>query len=1133
VNETPQEPPRDDGGEIADAERAFLYKRRLAVGVDTDADGVGLALSGGGIRAATFSLGVLKSLSSLHLIHRFDYLSTVSGGGYTGSFYGSMFVAPELRGLNAAPGPELADLSDPLGSPRAERAIGHLRDNGRYLLPRGAGDAVRLATTAVRGWLSIHLVIGVTLIAVLLLAKAVQATLVGTSALRDLDGALAAGGWQPWASPLQWMMGYPKEAVQLSWLWPLVILLISACTAMAWAYWLAPYKRVSRWRFERFASVSAIATTAIAAICLGWPPKPETFTTVFRFVGGLAAAAVVVFVLAEVATALRDGRAASLAGPVARGSRRGDQDRVRNLITRWTSKTLTWAAAFAVMAVIDTIGQTFYALYLQGGSGSVVRPIIGGAISVALIPFARRVITWGQTKGATGVFLRRFGHLLALIAAAVLAFALATFWAIIAEYLAWRGGPIGTNHGLIGPVEDAVPLLSLWSLAGGFAVVSIGIGVSIGFLNLSSFSAFYAGRLRRAYLGASNTDRIERGVVADREDQGDEIQLADYYAPGTGAPLHLINITINETKGKESSIVQRDRKGRPLTLSPAGFLVPLDGTRRERIPLPASDDGASGDSELPLSSWVAISGAAMSTGLGRNTSLGLALLAGLSNLRLGVWWTRPGGKRWQPLDPRRWVQRYLAAEFLGRFSGIHGPRWYLTDGGHFENTGVYELVRRRVPLIVACDSGADPDYTFEDVVNLTRKLRIDFGADLDFLPSAELDLLLGPDAPNRGIFGELSQLVKLSRERSSRGPYAAIGRIRIAGDEDYLGTLILIKPRLSGLEMIDLLDYHRANQDFPQQSTGDQFFDEAQWESYYRLGTNLAELVFTSAPHMGPPPAPVSGRSKVLPAAPTRWEPAALEPISVQHFPWFAGAWQTPVAVPRDAGQVVADAPGDQADTRERGTGGDTEVGAPNATIADAVGVAASRIGTGKLITGVIASVAGLGLASGVGQSLATGAMPTAASVQGTRSATTNGDEGAPGDSGAAGDAGATGDEGTTGTAGATGSDGTPRAAADEETHRLLATVIERLGELTGRKGTGKPKYIWLTQEMPAIQLAFARYTDSRSEADLKALIAGMTAIKTDAAAHDQTLKDLASSLDKIAASIRENAPRRNVRGSQ
>src|ERR1035438_9106467 len=47
----------------------------------------GIALSGGGIRSATSSLGVLQALRSLGVLGVFDYLSTVSGGGFTGSWW--------------------------------------------------------------------------------------------------------------------------------------------------------------------------------------------------------------------------------------------------------------------------------------------------------------------------------------------------------------------------------------------------------------------------------------------------------------------------------------------------------------------------------------------------------------------------------------------------------------------------------------------------------------------------------------------------------------------------------------------------------------------------------------------------------------------------------------------------------------------------------------------------------------------------------------------------------------------------------------------------------------------------------------------------------------------------------------
>lgn len=387
------------------------------------------------------------------------------------------------------------------------------------------------------------------------------------------------------------------------------------------------------------------------------------------------------------------------------------------------------------------------------------------------------------------------------------------------------------------------------------------------------------------------------------------------------------------------------------------------------------------ESDLSLATWMGISGAAISTGLGQNTSLGLSLLAGLSNLRLGVWWL-PGGKRRAMRNlPRHWlpVQFYLLCEFLGWFKGPQpdaedGSGWrsanrlYLTDGGHFENTGIYELVRRRVPLIVACDNGADPDYEFADVVNLARKLRIDFGASLEFLPKDKLDLLLGADAPGRAVFGEISDLVAYSRNSRSQGPYAAIARIRRPaatietwrGPERfpaYLGTVVLLKPRLSGLEMIDLLDYNRANQSFPQQSTGDQFFDEAQWESYFRLGQHIAGLVFSDP---GIPPVAAGDEEP-----PKRWMPHRLEPVSAADFPWFAEDWlPQPQAADDDgrAGQGKDHVPGSCA----------TGTGAAAAAAATGGPSRTGGLGIWQLLAAGAASLGALGVALGVSQSLTT-----------------------------------------------------------------------------------------------------------------------------------------------------------------
>src|SRR6187401_2870028 len=77
------------------AELTALNQRRVRSGEDVQAPMVGVALSGGGIRSATFCLGLFQALARQKLIRRVDYLSTVSGGGYFGGFLGAAFSRPD------------------------------------------------------------------------------------------------------------------------------------------------------------------------------------------------------------------------------------------------------------------------------------------------------------------------------------------------------------------------------------------------------------------------------------------------------------------------------------------------------------------------------------------------------------------------------------------------------------------------------------------------------------------------------------------------------------------------------------------------------------------------------------------------------------------------------------------------------------------------------------------------------------------------------------------------------------------------------------------------------------------------------------------------------------------------------
>ena len=318
---------------------------------------------------------------------------------------------------------------------------------------------------------------------------------------------------------------------------------------------------------------------------------------------------------------------------------------------------------------------------------------------------------------------------------------------------------------------------------------------------------------------------------------------------------------------------------------------------------------------LSLGSWTAISGDAVSTGLGSHGSLATSLLTGFVNLRLGYWWDsgtsslaagqKPLKKDATVCDHMRrffqtklsrnlgrgltWlfpVQSSLIDEFLGRFHGTLRRYWYLTDGGHFEDLAGYELIRRRLPLIVIVDAEADGAYDFAELANLIRKARLDFNAEIKFIDPAtpdgkkEMEAAQRPlqdlfRSPHWELIGTLDELrrgewdseplpnpdgnppnlehayfksadsSRLSRKR------AALAKITYLDDADRkdadkkVSYLLLIKPTLTGDEPQDVLNYHASHPAFPQQTTADQFFDEAQWESYRRLGQHIATKLFS------------------------------------------------------------------------------------------------------------------------------------------------------------------------------------------------------------------------------------------------------------------------------------------------
>jgi hypothetical protein len=184
------------------------------------------------------------------------------------------------------------------------------------------------------------------------------------------------------------------------------------------------------------------------------------------------------------------------------------------------------------------------------------------------------------------------------------------------------------------------------------------------------------------------------------------------------------------------------------------------------------------------------------------------------------------------------MQTLLLSEMGGLFPGPSHRFWNLSDGGHFDHTGIYELLRRRVPVIIAVDAGEDPKLVFVDHSDLVRQARIDFGAKVEYLAAVTPPL----PAVLQGWLDPLG-LGSIANIGQTGGHHAALAKVTYDGAPGVETWIILLKASLTGDESLDIGAYKKGHDAFPSEPTTDQFFDEAQWESYRLLGEHICRSV--------------------------------------------------------------------------------------------------------------------------------------------------------------------------------------------------------------------------------------------------------------------------------------------------
>ena len=965
----------------------------------------GVAFSGGGIRSATFNLGIIQGLAESNLLSRIDYLSTVSGGGYIGSWLHG-FIRNHCAGDLARASDQLSPLDTPVPAQPQDDPIAFLRKYSNYLAPR---PSLFGADT----WVIVTIWLRNVLLNQLILIPALGAVVLAAFLFYFLQ---------------QWPIATYIPDIPFV-VMPLVAITLLACTLPIAVRNLSDIVRrcglpdlaaratggqpLSGWRrnADPWLVPVLIFLAAVVLGCGDTGARIEANIASFRSSLGLLG--VMFFVLLFVLQTFG-------------GFRHQYRQTHKGMTgaTFWKNAHPIWMSAVcaALMVALLHLHWTHDPNWTEWARVTLGPPLVTGALFLS-VSLLIGLMGADYPDGARE-WLARNGALLALASAGwlvvfgiafygpyVVALALGNYgkttMAAIAAWIATgaagivagsssrTNGPDEAAKSKSGPLDWLVGLAPPLVMVGYLLLVSLGVhqafaatlditsrpreaptqealqvdvrvpppaepveikinrsaagvldGVfadarafALGYydvftkgedvpghlgrlallllgcmvmaaiasarININEFSLhnFYKNRLVRCYLGASNASTRRPNRLTGFDPQ-DDFALSEL-TPGRGyrGPYPIVNTTLNINVGSELS--QQERKGASFVMTPAycGFQVqdssaykPEDpqfeehGYRRTR-----EGDGEMGYSDPKgptVGQAMAISGAAASPNAGYTTSGPMAFLLTIFDARLGWWLGNPRWKDASRLPGPSFSLKYLLAELAANTTAR--TRFVnLSDGGHFENLGVYELVRRRCRYIIIGDGEQDGALTFGSLGGAVRKCRADFGVEIDIDPTpikitkgrstahCVIGTILYPEFDPTVPLPTMSKVSDSSEEKSEF--------VQVQPATKYArGWLLYIKSSLTGNEPADVLQYQSENPDFPHQSTGDQFFSESQFESYRRLGLHIIREAFE-----GVMPSRTPGKSR--PSAP----PALLTVFQELTTKWYAKIPMEPASASR------------------------------------------------------------------------------------------------------------------------------------------------------------------------------------------------------------------------------------------
>lgn len=840
----------------------------------------GLAFSGGGIRSATFNLGIIQALARQGLLDRFDYLSTVSGGGYIGAWL-SAWIHRHPEGVNGVQDEMREALR---GTAPEPREVGWLRDYSNYLMLRPgyfSGDSWATIAIYLRNlWLNFVLIVaclGFALLLPRLLIHGldwVPGAWFGRLGMGMILLAIAAiivnldGGGERWP----WLRTQPGVLC--------TVVAPGVLSALLLAHALVvDFPGAARAREIALALWPGLEPMHEAS----WIVAGAVVYTLPWLAGGIAARAVpdppgaprfrwdTVIAFAPFAGALLGWLSYGYSTLVLRAVT-SYWEASSWLVTGFGMPAMLAVICFTLVLHIGLVSRGFSEDVREwwgrlGGWATLV--IIAWSLGFTVVIYAPALVSWGQDWMAAaglgwivttiaGVLLGRTAStsalrpgrvldvvtgLLPFVFAAGLVVAVAVLMhAALAPVAPLCLGPPDDPKQLSGFADRAalaycelaltrIDELAIWMT--GLAALAFVLQWRVD-VNVFSLGPLYRNRLLRCYLGASRQSG-RRPHAFTGFDRDDDVALADLAGPVSSAgpvrpqrPYPVVNTAINLTTGQKLAWQQRKAGSFVFTPLYCGYQMPDDGGTRWSGRYCATQEYVSGPTRavrrgsIALSNAVTISGAAASPNAGYHSSPTVAFLLTVFSVRLGSWFQNPRKPEvWRKPGPSHSLKPLLS-ELFG-MSNDRSDFVYLSDGGHFENLGIYELVRRRCRFIVACDAGCDPDSTFEDLGNAIRKCRIDLGVDIEI---------------------DTSALRPMGNERLSQH-YCALGVLRYdrINPTAGVGYILYVKAAMCGDEPQDVAQYRREHPEFPHQTTADQFFDEPQFESYRRLGLHVGDTL--------------------------------------------------------------------------------------------------------------------------------------------------------------------------------------------------------------------------------------------------------------------------------------------------